>query len=46
MVTGTVSVIDDFDETVIKGPETWTFELEKEPSDEYWRVCQIKRPPP
>jgi hypothetical protein len=43
-VTATISVIDDFDEKVIKGPEIWTFHLEKGPGDEYWRVCHIDRP--
>jgi hypothetical protein len=43
-VTARISVIDDFDEKVIKGPETWTFHLEKRPGDEYWRTCHIDRP--
>ena len=43
-VTATISVIDDFDEKVLKGPETWTFHLEKGPGDQYWRVCHIGRP--
>ncbi len=43
-VTATISVIDDFDEKVIKGPEMWTFHLEKGTGDEYWRVCHIDRP--
>jgi hypothetical protein len=43
-VTATISVVDDLDGSVIAGPETWTFHLEKGPSDQYWRVCSIDRP--
>ena len=43
-VTATISIIDDFDENVLHGPETWTFHLEKGPGDEYWRTCHIDRP--
>jgi len=43
-VTAAISVVDDLDGTVIAGPETWTFHLEKSPSDQYWRVCSIERP--
>lgn len=43
-VTASITVIDDYEQSVVKGPETWTFELEKEPSDEYWQVCHIERP--
>ncbi len=43
-VTAAISVVDDLDGSVIAGPETWTFHLEKGPSDQYWRVCSIDRP--
>jgi hypothetical protein len=43
-VTASISVVDDLDGSVIKGPQTWTFRLEKRPGDEYWRVCRIDRP--
>ncbi len=43
-VTAAISVVDDLDSSVIAGPETWTFHLEKGPGDQYWRVCSIERP--
>jgi len=43
-ITATISVVDDFDTSVIAGPETWTFYLEKKLGDQYWRVCRIDRP--
>lgn len=43
-VTASVTMMDDFNTTPIHKPETWTFHLEKGPSDQYWRVCSIERP--
>ncbi|MGH3714949.1 MAG: hypothetical protein ACRDT4_16025 [Micromonosporaceae bacterium] len=43
-ITATIHVIDELDGHVIKGPETWTFHLEKSPADNYWKVCEITRP--
>jgi hypothetical protein len=43
-VTAAITVVDDFNATPIRKPETWTFHLEKGPGDQYWRVCSIDRP--
>lgn len=43
-ITATIHIIDDIDGTVLDGPDTWTFHLEKGPTDDYWKVCKIARP--
>ncbi|MGH3737245.1 MAG: hypothetical protein ACRDT6_16755 [Micromonosporaceae bacterium] len=43
-ITATIHVIDDLNGSIIQGPETWTFHLEKANTDNYWKVCKIDHP--